>query len=99
LSFEEQERAARVAALRALSVLASELKEHERVALKKLTVFVMSGTGFLDHSKVADGASRLFLDVLGDQGEHCRTAVGVPSLPSGGAIELDLICSLLVGGG
>jgi len=87
--------AAHVAALRALSVIDAQLRPGERVRLLRMTGYVMSEPDFGSHSAVMDGASQAFADILGDEaGAHARTAVGVASLPSGGMVELDLVCAL-----
>jgi enamine deaminase RidA (YjgF/YER057c/UK114 family) len=40
---------------------------------------------------VINGASDLFVAVLGDEGRHARTAVGVASLPRRAAVEVDAV--------
>jgi enamine deaminase RidA (YjgF/YER057c/UK114 family) len=45
---------------------------------------------------VADGASRLLVDVFGEAGRHTRAAIGVAALPRGAPVEVEL--SVLVGG-
>jgi enamine deaminase RidA (YjgF/YER057c/UK114 family) len=40
---------------------------------------------------VINGASDLFVSVLGDAGRHTRTAVGVASLPRRAAVEVDAV--------
>jgi len=94
LSDDEKVAAARAATLRALSVLADAISSDERLRILKLMVFVMSDPQFQEHSKVADGASQLLVDVLGEEAIHSRTAIGVASLPSSGAVELDMICAI-----
>src|SRR5688500_19504633 len=39
----------------------------------------------------SNGASQLFLDVLGDQGWHARSAVGMAQLPLGASVEVEAI--------
>jgi enamine deaminase RidA (YjgF/YER057c/UK114 family) len=46
---------------------------------------------------VVNGASDLFVAVLGERGRHARTSVGVASLPRRAAVEVDAIFEL--GGG
>ena len=94
LSDDEKVAAARAATLRALSVLADAIGPDEQLRILKLMVFVMSDPQFQEHSKVADGASQLLVDVLGEGAIHSRTAIGVASLPSSGAVELDMICAI-----
>jgi enamine deaminase RidA (YjgF/YER057c/UK114 family) len=57
----------------------------------KLNGYVMSSQDFFDQSKVINGASELFFNVFGEIGIHCRSAVGVASLPLQSCVELDLI--------
>ncbi|MEM1354534.1 MAG: RidA family protein [Planctomycetota bacterium] len=64
----------------------------ERVV--RLGVFVAGGPGFTDHHLVANGASELLGQVLGERGVHARAAVGVPSLPLGASVELDMIVAV-----
>jgi enamine deaminase RidA (YjgF/YER057c/UK114 family) len=81
---------ARRAALQALSALRDGLGgSFERLErLVKVLVFVAAVPGFVDHPKVANGASDLLADVLGDGGRHARAAVGVSSLPLGASVEV-----------
>ena len=66
-----------------------------RVArIVKLGVFVNSAAGFTDQPKVANGASELMVALLGDAGRHARSAVGVPVLPLGAAVEVDAVVAL-----
>lgn len=64
----------------------------ERVV--RLGVFVAGGSDFVEHHLVANGASELLGKVLGERGVHARAAVGVPSLPLGASVELDMIVAL-----
>ena len=82
--------AARQAALQALSALREALGgSFERVErILQVTVFVASVPGFVEHPKVANGASELLAEILGELGRHARAAVGVPSLPLGAPVEL-----------
>lgn len=60
----------------------------------KLGVFVQSTPEFTDQPEVANGASDLFVKLLGDAGKHARAAVGVPALPRGVAVEVDAVLQL-----
>ena len=57
----------------------------------KLGVFVNSAAEFTDQPKVGNGASELMQDVFGEAGRHARSAVGVPVLPLGVAVEVEAI--------
>lgn len=68
------------------------LSQIERIV--KLGVFVNSAADFTDQPKVANGASELMADLLGEPGRHARSAVGVPVLPLGAAVEVDAIVAV-----
>lgn len=57
----------------------------------KLTIFVASAPEFTEQHLVANGASNLLIGVLGDKGKHARSAIGVPGLPRGAAVEVEAI--------
>jgi enamine deaminase RidA (YjgF/YER057c/UK114 family) len=84
-----QESAAR-AALQALSALRDHLGGSlDRLArVLQLTVFVAADSEFVEHPRVANGASDLLIEVLGPEGRHARAAVGVSSLPLGASVEI-----------
>lgn len=60
----------------------------------KLGVFVNSDPGFTQQPKVANGASELMESLFGEAGRHARSAVGVPVLPLGAAVEVDAIVAV-----
>lgn len=67
----------------------------ERVArIVKLGAFIASTDDFTDQPKVANGASELMQAVFGNAGQHARSAVGVPVLPLGAAVEIDAIVAI-----
>ena len=59
----------------------------------RLGGFVNSTQDFSDQPSVINGASDFFVDVLGENGRHVRTAVGA-TLPLGVAVEIDGIFQL-----
>lgn len=59
--------------------------------LVKITVFVASMPDFTEQHLVANGASDLLAEVLGDKGVHARSAVGVASLPLNAPVEIEAI--------
>jgi enamine deaminase RidA (YjgF/YER057c/UK114 family) len=63
----------------------------ERVRIVKLTVFVASDPSFSEQHLVANGASDLLGEALGDAGVHARSAVGVPVLPLDSPVEVEAI--------
>ena len=68
------------------------LERVERVI--KLGGFVNSAGEFIDQPKVVNGASDLMMAVFGEAGRHARSAVGVPVLPLGAAVEVDAILAV-----
>jgi enamine deaminase RidA (YjgF/YER057c/UK114 family) len=88
--------AARLAALGILSQLVAATGDRlDRVArIVRLGVFVASTPEFNRQSAIGNGASDLMVQVFGDAGRHARSAVGVASLPSGVAVEVEAVVSL-----
>lgn len=87
--------AARACALMLIAQMQAALGSLDRVErVVKLGVFVNSDPKFTEQPKVADGASTLMADVFGDAGKHARSAVGVPVLPLGAAVEVDAIVAV-----
>ncbi|MES2493469.1 MAG: RidA family protein [Pseudomonadota bacterium] len=95
LSVEDGAAAARACGLMILAQLKAELGSLSRVErVVKLGVFVSAVPNFIDQPKVANGASELMAAVFGDAGKHARSAVGVPTLPLGAAVEIDAIVAV-----
>jgi enamine deaminase RidA (YjgF/YER057c/UK114 family) len=72
--------------------LGGDLSRVKRIV--KLGAFVSSTADFTDQPKVVNGASDLMEAVFGDAGKHARSAVGVPALPLGAAVEIDAVVEL-----
>ena len=89
-------RAARACGLMLLAQIKKALGGLDRVErIVKLGVFVNSRPrDFTDQPKVANGASELMEQVFGEAGRHARSAVGVPVLPLGAAVEIDAIVAV-----
>ena len=64
------------------------------VKIVKLGAFVSSTADFVDQPKIANGASELMVALFGEAGRHARSAVGVPVLPLGVAVEIDAIVAV-----
>lgn len=96
VELDEAQDLARRAALNVLAVAASVADgDLDRVRIVKLTVFVASAPDFVEQHLVANGASNLLGDVLGDNGVHARSAVGVASLPLGAPVEIEAVVEVL----
>jgi enamine deaminase RidA (YjgF/YER057c/UK114 family) len=74
-----------------LAVGAAALGDLEAFRVVKVTVFVASAPSFTEQHLVANGASELLGRVLGDDGVHARSAVGVPCLPMDSPVEVEAI--------
>jgi len=87
--------AARRCGIMLLAQLKAALGSLDRVErVVKLGVFVNSHADFTDQPKVANGASELMVEVFGEAGKHARSAVGVPTLPLGVAVEVDAVVAV-----
>lgn len=92
VSVEDGQDAAQRCALMLIAQVKAALGDLARVKrIVKLGVFVNSHGDFTDQPKVANGASELMVTLFGDAGKHARSAVGVPVLPLGAAVEVDAI--------
>ncbi len=89
LTPEEGQEAAEVSALNVLAQIQNALTTWERFGgLLRMEGFVASAKGFTSQPEILDGASRLFVDVLGDLGVHSRAAFSVEQLPLNAPVEL-----------
>lgn len=95
VSLEAGTAAARACGLMILAQLKAALGSLDRVErIVKLGAFINSTGDFTDQPKVANGASELMAEVFGDIGKHARSAVGVPVLPLGAAVEVDAVVAV-----
>jgi enamine deaminase RidA (YjgF/YER057c/UK114 family) len=84
---------ARHAVLNVLAVAADAVGGLDQVRVVQMLVFVASTPDFGQQSNVADAASELLIDVLGDNGRHARTAIGVAGLPRNSPVEIQMVCT------
>ena len=94
LSLAEGQAAARLAALNALSIMKHLIGFEKINRVVKMTGFVQSAPDFYEIPAVLNKASELFAEVMGDQGLHARSAVGMVSLPLNAAVEIEFILEL-----
>ena len=95
VSLEEGIAAAQACGLMIVAQLKAALGDLSRVErIVKLSAFVNSTADFTDQPKVANGASELMQALFGEAGRHARSAVGVPALPLGVAVEIDAIVAV-----
>lgn len=95
LSIEEGYAAARLTGINQLAVLKAMLGDLSRVKrVVKVLGMVNASPDFTDHPKVINGYSDLMVAVFGDKGKHARAAVGMGSLPSNIAVEIEMIVEI-----
>ena len=92
---EEAKEMAQLCALNALAAisLVADIDQIEKIV--RVGGFVNGIPGFTAISSVIDGASNLFVKVLGEiDGKHARTSIGVVELPLNSPVELEVIILL-----
>ncbi len=84
-------RAAQACALTQLAVLKQELGSLDAIAeIVSVNGYVNAIAGFEESPAVINGASDLFVTLLGEAGKHVRAAVGVCALPRNALVELQM---------
>ncbi|AWT53404.1 RidA family protein [Mycolicibacterium smegmatis] len=92
---EQAQKHAGYAALNLIAAVDAAVGLEAVRGLVHLRGYVRASPHFDSHPAVIDGASKLLMDVFGEQrGAHARTAVGVASLPGGACVELELVASV-----
>ena len=61
------------------------------VRIVRLNCAVSSTPDFYEQHLVANGASNLLAEILGDAGKHSRVAVGMAVLPLNASVEIDMV--------
>ena len=91
----DPDHAAGLAAGNALVAARSATPSGAALRCLKMTVFIACTADFTALSAVADGASAVLVDELGDVGRPARSAIGVCALPSGAPVEVELVCAVV----
>src|SRR4030065_1219772 len=90
LTIEEGQLAARIVAINILSILHQYLTDLNRIKqVVKILGFVASAENFGSQPQVINGASQLFVDVFGENGQHTRSAIGTNELPGNIPVEIE----------
>jgi enamine deaminase RidA (YjgF/YER057c/UK114 family) len=90
VSVEEAVENARACGLNLLAQLERSVGLASVERITQVSVFVRCAGDFEQQAVVANGASDLLADVLGEAGRHTRAAVGVNALPFGVPVEVSL---------
>jgi enamine deaminase RidA (YjgF/YER057c/UK114 family) len=92
---QQGKEAARSIAIELLAALHAALGDLNKITrIVKLLVLVNSAPTFTEQHLVGNGASELFIEVLGEKGAHARSAFGVAQLPLGACVEIELIAEV-----
>ena len=93
VELETAQELARHAALNCLAAAVQAVGDLDRVRIVQMLVFVASTPDFGEQSRVANAASELLIEVLGENGRHARTAIGVAGLPLNSPVEIQMVCT------
>lgn len=92
LTVEQGYEAARITGINLLAALKEAVGDLNKVKrVVKVLGMVNCETNFTEQPKVINGCSDLLVDIFGDKGRHARSAVGMGSLPSNIAVEIEMI--------
>jgi enamine deaminase RidA (YjgF/YER057c/UK114 family) len=92
LTLEQGYQAAKIAGISLLSTLKAEIGDLNKVKrIVKVLGMVNCHSDFTDQPKVINGFSDLMVAVFGEKGKHARAAVGMNSLPSNIAVEIEMV--------
>lgn len=95
LTVEEGYQAARMTGIEILATLKAACGELSNIEqFVKVLGMVNSAPDFYDQPQVINGFSDLMVEVFGEKGKHARSAVGMGSLPSNIAVEIEVIVEL-----
>jgi len=86
---------ARVCALNTLATLKAAVGSLNKI--KRLVYvggYVNAVSGFGESPAVINGASDLFIEVLGEAGQHARAAVAVAGLPKNSTVEIQVVAEV-----
>ncbi|RLS52692.1 MAG: RidA family protein [Planctomycetota bacterium] len=92
LDAEAAKDCARQCVLNGLAALQAEIGDLAKLRrVVRIGVFVQSIDGFTGQPQIANGASDLLVQLLGDAGKHARTSVSVNALPLNAPVEIEFV--------
>jgi enamine deaminase RidA (YjgF/YER057c/UK114 family) len=95
LTVSEGKAAARLAGIAVLGALKKEIGDLNKVKrIIKVFGMVNAVEIFKQQPEVINGFTDLMVEVFGESGKHARSAIGVGSLPSNIAVEIEVIVEL-----
>src|SRR2546423_5751529 len=97
VSVEDATGRAELCALGVMSQIDAAAGLDTLVEMSQVLGFVLSAEGFGDQPKVLNGASDLFVEVLGAAGKHTRAAIGAHALPFSATVEIAAVAVVPTG--
>jgi enamine deaminase RidA (YjgF/YER057c/UK114 family) len=97
VSVEEAARRARLCGLMVLSQIEAAVGLDNVDEVTQIVGLVLSADGFGEQPKVMNGASDLFVEVLGAAGKHTRAALGTNALPFSSTVEIAAVAVVRTG--
>ena|SRR5678815_5185755 len=88
ITTEDGYKAARICAINVLKQVQHYLKDDDLVGLNHVDIMYQCSETWDEAPAVANGASDLFLQVLGEKGKHTRSIAGVHRLPRGFSVAI-----------
>jgi len=95
VTVEEAYEHAKIVGLGLLAAAKAAAGSLDKVEMLKLLGMVNAVPEFTQHPQVINGCSDLFVAVLGENGRHARSAVGMGSLPSQITVEIEAVMRVL----
>ncbi len=86
---------AKLVGLGLLAAMKQAAGDLAKVEVIKVLGMVNGIPEFGEQPAVINGCSDLFVAVLGDNGRHARSAVGMGSLPMNITVEIEVVCRIL----
>ena len=94
LTTEDGYKAMQLCALNVLAHINKSIGFENVVGLNHIDAYYQAGEDWDDAPKIVDGASDLFVNVLGEKGRHSRAIFGVHNLPRN--FSVGVTCSLTI---
>ena len=96
MTIEEGYNAAKLTGINILASLKKEIGDLNKIKrFVKVIGMVNSTADFYQQPAVINGFSDFIVEVFGDRGKHTRSAVGMVSLPSNIAVEIEVVVEVI----
>ena len=96
MTIEEGYDAAKLTGINILASLKKEIGDLNKIKrFVKVIGMVNSTADFYQQPAVVNGFSDFIVEVFGDRGKHARSAVGMVSLPSNIAVEIEVVVEVI----